>query len=77
MRCKAFFLLACFSLALLHPLAAEAKFYGSAKTKRYHQAYCRSAQKISAKSLRVFETGAQAKKKGYKPCKTCKPRDNP
>jgi methylphosphotriester-DNA--protein-cysteine methyltransferase len=77
MRGKVFFLLALFTLALLLPQAAEAKFYGSAKTKRYHHAYCRAAQKISARDLRVFDSGVLAKRRGYEPCKVCKPRDRP
>lgn len=65
------------ALVLLLSAGAEAKFYGSAKTKRYHHAYCRAAQKISARDLRVFISGAEAKRKRYKPCPVCKPRDAP
>ncbi len=46
------------------------KVYVTAKGKKYHYKHCRTLNK--AKKLKAL-TISQAKKKGYKPCKVCKP----
>ena len=49
------------------------KFVGSTQSDRYHFPDCRSVKKISPSNEIWFSSTAEAKSKGYVPCKICKP----
>lgn len=46
-------------------------FIGNEKSKRFHEKNCQYATKIGKKNRVVFNTGLDAFKKGYSPCKHC------
>lgn len=61
------FLVTCFALA------ADFKYVGSKKSNKYHYPSCRWAKKINPGNLVTFVSASDALKKGYVPCKVCKP----
>lgn len=52
---------------------AEGLYVGSMKSHKYHKLDCRYARKIDEKNLIYFKTPEEAIKKGYYPCKVCRP----
>lgn len=48
-------------------------FVGSIKSDVYHYPSCSSAKQIKKKNLIIFNSVAEAKAMGYRPCKRCKP----
>ena len=62
-----------FAVLCFCSLALSAEFYGSVKSNKYHYPSCVWAQRINPSNLVVFTGAEQAVKKGYVPCKVCKP----
>ena len=55
------------------PLREDARFVGSATSKKYHRPDCRYALKIKPENLIYFQSEEDAKEQGYLPCKSCNP----
>jgi hypothetical protein len=49
------------------------QFVGSKNSTKYHYSSCKWANKIKSGNLVVFSSAADARAKGYQPCKVCKP----
>ena len=49
-------------------------YVGSTDSDKYHKPTCRWAKKIKKYNETWFDTTAQAKERGYKACKVCKPK---
>jgi hypothetical protein len=54
-------------------LQEDARFVGSATSKKYHRPDCRYALKIKQENLIYFQSEEDAKEQGYLPCKSCSP----
>lgn len=54
-------------------LQGDARFVGSATSKKYHRPDCRYALKIKPENLIYFQSEEDAKEQGYLPCKSCSP----
>ena len=54
-------------------LQEDARFVGSATSKKYHRPDCRYALKIKPENLIYFQSEEDAKEQGYLPCKSCNP----
>ena len=54
-------------------LQEDARFVGSATSKKYHRPDCRYALKIKPENLIYFQSEEDAKGQGYLPCKSCNP----
>lgn len=52
---------------------APVHYYGSKKSTIYHRENCRSVKRISPPNLIIFASKDEARLKGYRPCKVCKP----
>lgn len=48
-------------------------FVASKYSNIYHKPTCKWAQKIKPRNLITFSSGSEARRKGYHPCKVCKP----
>jgi methylphosphotriester-DNA--protein-cysteine methyltransferase len=76
-RIIGFLLVLVFFLSLTAIAAEEKapayKYVGSAKSNVYHDPSCGSAKKIKPGNLVSFSSAKDAKGKGYRPCKVCKP----
>lgn len=48
-------------------------YVGSAKSSKYHYPDCEWARKISPANLICFSSTAEARSKGYTPCRICRP----
>ena len=55
------------------PTDAKEKFHASSKSNIYHNPSCEWARKIYRQQLRVFSTEDEARRRGYRPCKVCRP----
>ncbi len=53
--------------------AVAESFYGSLKSDVYHKQSCSYVKKITKEHMVTFESKEDAQKKGYRPCKVCKP----
>ena len=51
----------------------EIVYVGSSQSNKYHYTWCKWAKKISPEHLVTFKSAADAKSKGYVPCKVCNP----
>ena len=60
-------------LAAFLSFAADYKYVGSSKAKKYHYPACQGALKIKAENLLTFKTAKEAIEAGYIPCTVCKP----
>jgi hypothetical protein len=61
-------------LSIVHlSIAADYKYVGSAKSKKYHYPGCKWALKIHPDHLVTFKSAKEALDSGYAPCKVCKP----
>jgi hypothetical protein len=49
------------------------KFYGSINSNVYHYGSCRYVDQIKSYNLISFSSASDAKSKGHRPCKICKP----
>lgn len=58
------------------PSTTSATFVGSKNSDKYHYPSCGHAKKILPGNLITFTSAADARSKGYVPCKTCKPPSN-
>lgn len=58
------------------PSTTQATFVGSKNSDKYHYPSCGHAKKILSKNLVTFSSVADARSKGYVPCKSCKPPSN-
>lgn len=58
------------------PTAAHARFVGSEKSDVYHWPDCRWAKRIKPENRVWFESPADARNHGYRPCKVCNPPAN-
>jgi hypothetical protein len=54
-------------------LQEDARFVGSATSKKYHRPDCRYALKIKPENLIYFQSEEDAKEQGCLPCKSCNP----
>lgn len=70
-------IIAIVAIILLFAGAAYAEILGNSKTKKYHTTTCKLAQKIRQENKVIFKNVAEAKQKGYAPCKTCSPDSAP
>lgn len=52
------------------------QFVGSKNSTKYHYSSCKYAKRIKPGNLVAFSSTADAKAKGYQPCKVCKPLAN-
>jgi len=57
----------------LTTFAISAEFWASKNSNKYHYPSCKWAQKIKPSNLIKFKSPEEAIKKGYQPCKVCKP----
>jgi len=48
-------------------------YVGSVNSDVYHVPSCQLAKRIKDKNLITFSTAEEARNKGYRPCKVCKP----
>jgi len=55
------------------PAEEEKKFVGSKKSDVYHYSNCRYVKKILPENIIWFSSVEDAKARGYRPCKVCKP----
>ncbi len=53
--------------------APAATYCGSSKSNVYHYPTCSAAKRIAASNRITFATKEEAAKRGYRPCKICKP----
>jgi competence protein ComEC len=58
------------------PSTNSVTFVGSKNSDKYHYPGCGHAKKILSGNLVTFTSAADARSKGYVPCKTCKPPSN-
>jgi len=65
--------LALLILLLAATAALSGEFWGSIKSDVYHYPDCRYAKKIDPRYLLKFASPEQARDKGYRPCKVCRP----
>jgi len=49
------------------------KFYGSINSNVYHYSSCRYVNQIKSNNLTSFSSVQNAKSRGYRPCKVCRP----
>jgi methylphosphotriester-DNA--protein-cysteine methyltransferase len=72
---KSFLTVLLFSAVALFATGASsvATYVGSKNSNVYHLPSCRYVTKITKEHLITFETKDEAQKKGYRPCKVCKP----
>lgn len=60
-------------ILLLVGACGEGKYVGSARSDIYHKPRCKWARKISSYNEIWFEGKEDAKSKGYRACKVCRP----
>lgn len=64
-------------LAVPAPVQLQEKpqitYVASKNSNKFHRPSCRWAKKIAAKNLCGFQSREEALKKGYIPCKVCRP----
>ncbi len=60
-------------LAAFLSFAADYKYVGSSKAKKYHYPTCQGALKIKPENLVTFKTAKEAVEAEYVPCTVCKP----
>jgi methylphosphotriester-DNA--protein-cysteine methyltransferase len=53
--------------------AADYRYVGSSKSRKYHYPTCQWAVKIKPENLVTFKSAKEALEAGYIPCKVCKP----
>lgn len=52
---------------------SNVSYVGSAKSDKYHRLSCEWADRINDENRIEFNSVADAKEQGYKPCKVCEP----
>ena len=53
---------------------SDYQFVGSVNSDVYHRPGCRYAERIQPENLVKFKDAEAADRRGYRPCKVCKPR---
>ncbi len=60
-------------IAAQQAVPAEMFYIGSKYGKIYHNPSCSQAVRLSTDELITFTSARQARRKGYRPCETCRP----
>lgn len=66
-------LLTVFLAGLITPAIADITYVGSITSKRYHLTSCGYIKRIESKNRIIFKSKQETEKRGYIPCKVCKP----